>query len=209
MITFNIIKQNLKEVPMKYLRTLIILTTALLLLSACNNGDSTEQGETKQVDEFTAVTQDGEEFNTSDLEGHWWVADFIFTNCETVCIPMTANMLKLKEMLEEEGLDDVKLVSYSVDPERDTPEVLQEYAEENGVDLDRWTFLTGYDFEEIEQYAIDTFKVWVAAPEEGSDQVEHASYFSLVSPEGRIENHYSGTKAEQMENIIEDLKRLQ
>lgn len=193
---------------MKHLRILLVVTMSLLLLSACNNSNSQEQAESRKVEDFTAITQDGEEFNVSDLEGHWWVVDFIFTNCETVCIPMTANMAKLQDMLEEEGLDDVKLVSFSVDPERDTPEVLQAYAEENGADLDRWTFLTGYDFSEIEEYAVDVFKVWVSAPEEGSDQVEHASYFSLVSPDGRIESHYSGTEADQMENIVADLKRL-
>lgn len=196
---------------MKHLR-LFIIGFSILLLAACSGGDSTgqenEQGESYIVNEFEAVTEAGDDFNVTDLEGSWWIADFIFTNCTTVCLPMTANMLKLQGMLEDEGLDDVKLVSFSVDPERDTPDVLTDYAEENGADLDRWTFLTGYDFEEIETYAQETFKIWVAPPEEGSDQVQHATYFALVSPDGRIENHYSGTEAEQMENIVNDLKTL-
>src|SRR5690625_5273679 len=147
---------------MKYLR-LFIVVFSILLVSAC--GTKLDQPSEKQkaqmtgnVGEFSAITQSGEDFNVTDLEGHYWVADFIFTNCTTVCLPMTANMVKLQGMLDEEGLDDVKLVSFSVDPERDTPEVLTEYAEEYGADLDRWTFVTGYDFDTIMNYSIDTFK---------------------------------------------------
>lgn len=195
---------------MKYLRFFII-GFSILFIVACgadNQQQGSDQAGSNHVGEFSAVKQSGEDFNVSDLEGNWWVADFIFTNCTTVCLPMTANMTKLQDMLEEEGLDDVKLVSFSVDPEYDTPEVLTEYAEETGADLDRWSFITGYEFEEIESFAKDTFKVWVAPPEEGSDQVQHATYFALVSPDGIIENHYSGTEEEQMENILNDIKKL-
>lgn len=199
---------------MKYLRWFII-GFSIVFIAACGadpiqDGEQqqSEQGVSNHVGNFTAVTQADEAFNVTDLEGHWWVADFIFTNCTTVCLPMTANMGKLQDMLEEEELDDVKLVSFSVDPEYDTPEVLTEYAAENDADLDRWTFLTGYDFETIEQYSIDTFKNWVAPPPEGDDQVEHGTSFFLIDPEGNIVSHYSGTKVEQMDDIIEEIKQL-
>lgn len=199
---------------MRHLR-LLVVGLFILMLTACG-GDplsdgaqqQEEQGVSNHVGEFEAITESGEAFNVSDLEGHWWVADFVFTNCTTVCLPMTTNMVKLQGMLEDEGLDDVKLVSFSVDPENDTPEVLSEYAEEYGADLDRWTFLTGYDFEDIEQYSIDTFKNWVAPPPEGDDQVEHGTAFFLIDPNGNIQSHYTGTKEEQMENIITDIKKL-
>lgn len=199
---------------MNYLR-LIIIALAVLFIAACGN-DSLQEGQNQQaqqdsmnnVGEFEAVTQSGDSFNVTDLQGNWWVADFIFTNCTTVCLPMTANMIKLQGMLEDEGLDDVKLVSFSVDPERDTPEVLTEYAEEYGADLNRWTFLTGYEFEAIKDYAVGTFKNWVAPPEDGDDQVGHASYFFLVNPDGEIVAPYSGTQKDQMEDILNDIKRL-
>src|SRR5699024_11930906 len=88
-----------------------------------------------EVADFEFTDQDGESFSNEDLEGKWWVADFIFTNCETVCIPMTSNMVNLQQELEEKNIDNVELVSFSVEPDRDTPEVLTEYAEEYGADL--------------------------------------------------------------------------
>lgn len=191
-----------------------IIGFAILIIAACSNNE--QQGSNVEnnaglgnVGDFSAITQSGEEFNVKDLEGSWWVADFIFTNCETVCLPMTANMVQLQSMLEDEGFDDVKLVSFSVDPERDTPEVLTEYANEYGADLNRWTFLTGYDFATIKDYATGTFKNLVEEPPEGSDQVTHATYFFLVDPNGNIVSHYSGTKPEQMADIVNDLKKFQ
>lgn len=196
---------------MKFFR-LFVVVFAILMIAACSNNseqNSNTGSSFGAVGDFSAVTQDGEDFNVKNLEGSWWVADFIFTNCETVCLPMTANMVQLQSMLEDEGFDDVKLVSFSVDPERDTPEVLTEYANEYGADLNRWTFLTGYDFATIKDYATGTFKNLVEEPPEGSDQVTHATYFFLVDPNGNIVSHYSGTKPEQMADIVNDLKKFQ
>lgn len=198
---------------MKIARLLLIGLIAIFL-AACNNESKQgahdgNGGGLGNVGEFSAITQSGEEFNVTDLKGSWWVADFIFTNCTTVCLPMTANMAKLQQMLEDEGLDDVKLVSFSVDPDRDTPEVLTAYGEEYGADFNRWYFLTGYEFDEIMNYSVETFKNWVAPPPEGSDQVEHGTSFFLVDPEGNIVSHYSGTQSDQMQTIVDDLKKFQ
>lgn len=196
---------------MKHLRLLIIVLGVVLLAACSNSGNEPQEGDANtigNVGDFTAVNEAGEDFNVADLEGHWWIADFIFTNCTTTCLPMTANMGKLQDMLEDEGLDDVKLVSFSVDPDRDTPEVLLEYAEENGADLDRWTFLTGYDFETIEEYSIETFKSIVAPPPEGDDQVSHGTSFFLIDPEGNIQNFYKGINMEEVEQIVADLKNV-
>src|SRR5699024_6846347 len=128
----------------------------------------------------------GEPFSNEDPEGKWRVADFIFTNCETVCIPMTRNMVNLHQELEEEDIDDVELVSFSVEPDRDTPEVLTEYAEEYGADLSNWTFLTGYDFDTIQDLSIKSFSNMVEAAHEGEDQMTQGAYFLLVNPDGEI-----------------------
>src|SRR5699024_5856311 len=127
----------------------------------------------------------------------------------TVCLPMTSNMVTLQGMLEDEGLDDVKLLSFSVDPDNDTPEVLTDYANEYGADLNRWTFLTGYDFETIQNYSLETFKSLVDAPDEGDDQVEHGTRFFLIDPEGNIKSHYSGMNSEELEAIVNDIKNFQ
>jgi protein SCO1/2 len=117
-------------------------------------------------------------------------------------------MLKLQDMVKEEKLDNVEFISFSVDPAVDTPEVLREYGERFSVDFSSWNFLTGYKQEEIEAFAMDTFKTIVKKPEEG-DQVIHQSYFYLVDQNGNIMKSYSGLNDTPFEDIIKDIKTLQ
>lgn len=206
----------------KYITRFLLLTSLVMALAACGGGESAQEDEggvaiggdqaattEKKVPEFEFTTQDNETLSNEDLEGTWWIADFIFTNCETVCIPMTNNMVKLQEKVNEENIDNVEFVSFSVDPDYDTPEVLTEYAEDYGADLSNWNFLTGYDFETIEDISMNGFKNMLAAPPEGDNQVVHGAYFFLVNPEGEILSPYSGMESEQMDAIVEDLKKMQ
>src|SRR5699024_11335859 len=104
-----------------------------------------------EVGEFTAVNQDNEEVTNEDFSGEWRVADFVFTNCTTVCPPMTRNMSALQDTLDEKELNDkVQLVSFSVDPENDTHEALTEFSEEHNEDFTNWTFISRYTFECIQ-----------------------------------------------------------
>ena len=179
----------------------------LLALSACGGGENIETTMSEEVPDFEFTTQDNDTMTTDDLKGTYWVADFVFTNCTTVCLPMTSNMAYLQDLINEEGLD-IQLVSFSVDPDYDSPEVLTEYAEDNGADLDNWTFLTGYDFQTIKELSIKTFKNMVQEPPEGSDQVTHGTSFFLVNPEGEVIKNYNGVQKNNMEDIFEDLKEV-
>lgn len=191
----------------KYIHRLLLLSAFVLILAAC--GEKVETNMESEVADFEFTNQDGDSFSNEDLEGKWWVADFIFTNCETVCIPMTSNMVKLQQELDEESIDNVELVSFSIEPDRDTPEVLSEYAEEYDADLSNWTFLTGYDFDTIQDLSIKSFSNMVEAAPEGEDQISHGSYFFLVNPDGEIIKNYSGTEADEMNQIASDIKNLQ
>src|SRR5699024_3213499 len=147
-----------------------------VLLAACGKEEiETTMG--SDVGEFNAVTQNEEDFTVEDLIVDWWVVDFIFTNCTTVCSPMTSNMTTIKAQLEDEGVDNVNFLSFSVDPDNDTPEVLKEYGEEHDADFDSWTFLTGYEFEDIEKISMEDFKSPLQPPPEGDDQVQHGVRF--------------------------------
>src|SRR5690625_1603398 len=159
----------------------------LLILTAC--GAKLESNMSRDLPDIEYTNQHGETVTLDDLKGKWWVADLIFTNCETVCIPMTLNMVKLQEEAAEKDLD-INFLSFSVDPENDTPEVLQQYAKDYNVNQDNWTFLTGYDFETIKQIALDTFMTGVQK-DPNSDQVDHGTRFYLVNPEGKVIKHYS------------------
>lgn len=192
--------------------TFAISLSFILILTACgdsggnNNANNTETAQAEPVEHFEAVNQDEESVTLDDLEGKWWVADFVFTNCVTTCLPMTSNMKVLQDGLQEAGLQEVQLVTFSIDPENDTPEVLTEYGEQYGADFSNWHFLTGYEFDYIRDYSISSFKNLVAAAPEGEDQITHGIHFFLVNPEGVIVSHYSGVETPAMDDIIADLE---
>src|SRR5690606_20597230 len=143
----------------------------------------------------------------SDLEGERWIADFIFTNCTSVCLPMTYNMSQLQDRLNEEGID-IQLVSFSVDPDYDTPELLRETGESYNADFRNWTLLTRYEFDTIKELSIKSFKSPLIEPPEGSDQVTHGVFFYLISPDHEIIKYYDGVDEKQIDVIISDLKAI-
>lgn len=172
-------------------------------------GDSLpiETNMSENVADFSYTTQDHETLSNEDLEGGWWIADFVFTNCETVCLPMTYHMSLLQEELDDMNIP-MQFVSFSVDPDYDTPEELKEYGEFNNADFDSWHFLTGYDFQTIKELSIKSFRAFLKEPEYGSDQVQHDTRFFLIDPEGNIVKGYDGVEQESIDLIIEDLKVL-
>src|SRR5690625_295732 len=193
------------------IKTLIKLFTfssiLILTLTACG-GSQIETNMSEKITDFEFTTQDNETFGLDDLKGNYWVADFVFTNCTTVCLPMTTNMSYLQDQINVKGLEDVEIFSISVDPDYDTLEVLKEYAEDYEADLSNWTFLTGYDFDTIKELSIKSFKNMVQEAPEGSDQVTHGTSFFLVDPDGKVIKAYQGTDKEDMDNILEDLKEV-
>lgn len=189
------------------MRRYLVLIGLFFLLAGCGRSYAIETTMSEQVPDFEYTTQDKEQLSLSDLEGDWWIADFIFTNCTTVCMPMTQNMAHLQSMMEEEGID-AQIVSFSVDPDYDTPEVLKEYASHYDANFDNWSFVTGYDFETIREFSIKHFKNFVQAPADGDDQVIHGTSFFLVSPEGEVVKNYDGVEMKNMETILADLKKV-
>lgn len=95
--------------------------------------------------DFELVDQSGAPLSSGDLEGTVWVASFIYTSCPDICPVITARLAALADSLAAEGLlgDEVRLVTFTVDPERDTPAVLQAYAERAGAERPGWSFVTG------------------------------------------------------------------
>lgn len=192
---------------LKHTKILIFLGIISIILAAC--GEKVEPTMDSEVIDFSAINQDEEEVSNEDLAGNWWVANFVFTNCTTTCPPMTANMSSLQDTLEEKGLNDkVNLVSFSVDPENDTPEALTDFAGDHGVDFNNWSFLTGYDFEDIQNLSVESFKSPVDPPLPDDDQVGHGTRFFLVDPDGNVYKNYQGIEAKAMDELAEDLEKL-
>ena|SRR5699024_5809188 len=185
----------------------VLLFVVIFSLAACSEKLPIETNMSESVDEFSYTNQDEENVALDDLSGDWWIADFVFTNCTTVCLPMTSNMSKLQDDLKEEDIS-IDFVSFSVDPDYDQPDVLKEYGEEYDANFDNWNFLTGYEFDDIKKISIKSFRAPLKEPEYGSDQVTHDTRFFLVNPDGKVVKGYDGIKMESMDDIVEDMKKL-
>ncbi|WP_147533681.1 SCO family protein [Bacillus marasmi] len=185
----------------------VIVIILSIIISACGQNEI-KNAKNWPVKDFTYTDQEGKSFGLSDLKGKVWVSDFIFTSCADVCLPMTANMAKLQQMLKDEGIEDVELVSFSVDPAVDTPDRLKMFADNFNADYSNWHFLTGYTQEEIEQKALKDFKAVVKKPE-NEDQVIHGIDFYLMDQDGKIVAYYDGLDEIPYKQIIKDIKTLQ
>ncbi|HET7627459.1 MAG TPA: SCO family protein [Bacillales bacterium] len=157
------------------------------------------------VADFTYTDQNGESFGLAELKGKVWLADMIFTHCTSVCPVTTAHMAQLQSKLQEQGID-VPIVSFTVDPERDTPEVLKQYGEKFNVDWRKWHFLTGYSFDEIKAFSKASFKSPVSKLAGGDDFTHSASFF-LMNQNGKVMVRYDGLQP-PYEQIIADVKTL-
>lgn len=186
----------------------LIILASFLLLAAC--GSQKYEGDfSYKVEDFTFTDQDGKEFSKSDLEGKIWIADFIYTTCETECPQMTYNKQKIEKALQEEGINDIEFVSFSIDPENDTPEVLKEYGEVRGIEFDNWTFLTGYDFETIKELAVTSFKIPLEKMKD-ENTFMHGVSFMIVSPEGNAIKSVNGyyMTQEQITEVVDFIEGM-
>jgi protein SCO1/2 len=168
-----------------------------------------------ELPEFLLTSSDLTSVGRDDLLGHPWIADFIFTRCTGMCPLLSSRMLDIQKVLESSeegaGYDGVKLVSFSVDPEYDSPEVLQAYAGWQGADKDRWLFLTG-DWASMRKLVGEGFRLNVSKAESGlvpvGELVTHSDRLVLVDGKGRIRGYYHGTEEGSTKAILEDLDRI-
>jgi protein SCO1/2 len=162
---------------------------------------SVSKDEVVSVPDFSLTDQRGEPLVLSDMKGKIWVADFIFTNCPTICPAMTQEMARLQS---EFVADPVYFVSFSVDPERDTSAVLSRYATAYGADERRWHFLTG-DKADIYQLAEEGFSL--AAGHKGTE-ILHSTRFVLVTPDGNTYGSYDSRSKPALLRLRRDVKAL-
>jgi len=152
--------------------------------------------------DFTLTERSGRAVRLADLKGRPWVADFIFTRCKGPCPLLSAEMMELQRRLRGRP---VRLVSFSVDPEHDTPAVLQSYAARFGADPDQWLFLTG-DSEAVRRVVRDGFRT--ALEKSAADDFTHSTKFVLVDGDGRIRGYYDGLDPAELERIEKHIEGL-
>ena len=152
------------------------------------------------IPDFEFVNSEGETITLTSLKGKVWVADFIFTTCNMACPIMTGNMNIIHKKYKQN--DDVRLVSISVYPEYDTPEVLTKYAAQYNADTNRWYFLTGEE-STVQEVIKDGFKIG-----DYEDIIFHSEKFALVDRSGMIRAYYNGMKTEDMKKLKKDINSL-
>src|SRR6202022_2722373 len=149
------------------------------------------------VPEFQLINQHGTNFGSADLRGKIWIADFIYTTCPGPCPMISSRMSELQKPLEK---TDVHLVSFSVDPARDTPQILRGYAERLQAEPGRWDFLTGPQ-STIYNLSRNGFKL--AVGEEKGVPI-HSTRMILVDRHGAIRGYYDAAEPDAVTNLVAD-----
>lgn len=157
-----------------------------------------------KIRNFSYMNQDSVEVTNVTLSKHVYVTDFFFTSCPSICPKVMKEMLRIHEAFAND--DRVKLVSFSIDPKRDTPEKLKLYAQNIGADTRYWHFLTG-DKDETLDLAGDFF---IAALEDPTAPggFDHSGKIVLVDKKGHVRSFTEGTEPGDTPDFIEDIKKL-
>lgn len=183
------------------------------LLPACQRSEAAAAAEALPplgtVGPFWLKDQDGRAFTEGNLDGTVWVAAFMFTRCPTVCPEMVRRMRTLQAQAKARGVP-LSLLSFSVDPDNDTPEVLRAYAASQGLDTTNWRFVTG-DSAVIRSTAERGFKIGVeGTPRAGAEHfgITHGTHLVLLDARRTIRGYYQSSDPERMAALLDDAARL-
>lgn len=194
---------------------LIIATLAGLLTSGCKRQEPFEilkapaepDGELRTLwtlPDFKLTERSGKTVQLADLAGKVWVADFFYTTCPGPCPMLSSRLTDLQTQLA--GEESVRLVSISTDPEKDTPEVLQIYADKFKAS-ERWLFLTG-NKQAIYDLGNKGFKLSVAEDPAGTEPITHSTKLVLVDRAGGVRGFYEGVGEEGSGKLMRDIRKL-
>jgi protein SCO1/2 len=195
----------------------VLLLCFCFLLSACSKKKEEKLpilGEREVVGSDTAyhtianfkfVDQDSALVTNETFKDKIYVADFFFTSCRTICPIMKTQMLRVYDSIQNEN--DVLLLSHTIDPEYDTVALLHDFAERLGVRSNKWHFVTGV---KDSIYKIAQTSYFATAMEDKSepDGFIHNGAFLLIDKDRRIRGKYDGTKDEDVNRLLTDIKRL-
>ena len=167
-----------------------------------------QDGETSKqhvISEFNLTDQRGISITRDSIKGKIFVADFFFTTCKTICPLMTNQMQRLYQQYENDP--SICFVSYTVDPETDTQEILAEYAKEKKASAGKWYFLTG-DKKQIYDLARNAYFVSATKGDGGEDDFVHTQNFALIDKTMHIRGYYDGTDSLEINKLMKDIEVL-
>lgn len=203
----------------------VILLAAMLALSCGGNNSNdqlpilgrkkiverVEEGKTNydtldhKIADFSFLNQDSLVVTNANYERKIYVADFFFTSCPTICPAMKKQMLRVYKAFEMN--DQLGILSHTIDPKYDNVSVLKDYAERLEVSSSKWNFVTG-DFDEIYNLGEKSYMVTAGEDEDAPGGYIHSGAFLLVDMDRRIRGIYDGTIPEDVDVLINDIRRL-
>ena len=200
------------------IRILAILLFAVIAYRFSTETPSADQGKISTnlprigiVPSFLLTERSGKNISNKDLVGKIWVADFVYTTCPGPCPLVTANMARIQSAVANDP--HVQLVTFTVDPEIDTPAVLAAYADKYGADPNRWWFLTGPQKPMYDLIQNGFFQVVQdnhgKALQDGQYVVTHSTYFVLVDANGYVRNSYDGVGPDGRADLLKGIKILE
>jgi protein SCO1/2 len=154
-----------------------------------------------QVPQFQLTQQTGQPFDSHSLDGHIWVANFIFTTCDGPCPMMSHQMRGIQNSTH--STPELKFVSFTVDPAHDTPPVLAKYAAHFKADPERWYFLTG-EMARLNDLGLNAFKL-----NSVDGGLSHSTRFVLVDGKRRIRGYYLSSDDGFPKRLLHDIRQLQ
>jgi protein SCO1 len=160
----------------------------------------------RKVPDFSLVSQEGKTITQRDLDNSVYVANFIFTSCQGICKQMTSQMTRVQEKFRTDP--SVKIVSYSVDPTRDSVQVLQQYADRYNADPKQWIFLTGAK-KDIYELAQHGYLLPVQESADGTVDFVHSEKFILVDRDKHVRGIYDGTSQKDVDRLLTEIEILQ
>jgi protein SCO1/2 len=187
------------------------LALLLVAASACDSHEAESAqalADLGVIPDFALTDQNGDPFRATELDGKITIASFLFTTCPTICPLLVERGLTIQSRLDSLG-DRVQLVSFSVDPDHDTPEVLRAYGTSRGIDFERWTLVTG-NTDAVSHVVVRGFRVAMGQPEprdDGHYDIMHSAHFVLVDAERHVRGYYESTP-EGVDAMIADVGNL-
>ena len=158
------------------------------------------------VVDFKYLNQDSVMITSESMKGKIWISDFFFTHCPTICPPMTSQMKRLNELLDDLS-NEIQFMSFSIDPKRDTPSRLRTYIGEHGITASNWQFFTGNE-EATHRLGIESFLVHAGEDDTEPGGFAHGDIFTLVDREGHVRGVYHGTDVDDVDRMEQDVRKL-
>jgi protein SCO1/2 len=154
---------------------------------------------------FSFINQKGDTITNKDFDGKIYVADFFFTSCPTICPVMKKEMIKVYQKFK--GNPEVKILSHTIDPAHDTPEILNKFATDLGVEDLQWQFVTG-DKDKIYEIGQGSYMVTAKSDSTVAGGYIHSGAFILIDKEKRVRGMYDGTTEAGTKKLIKDIAIL-